>query len=160
MKSTVSTTKDNSSLVNKKLNKRDRQPSLDTKKNKKPRTSTETTPDSQKKKVQRNHVRSYLATASDKELDKLFEYLKKRKEKRSEPASDTEVDLNIPEADPGQETPYQEFKAPSGQTRQETTHDIQMHRKISCRDIASLEAELYPNRRRNSRKDKIKLTDR
>ena len=159
MKSTVSTTKDNSSLVNKKLNKRDRQPSLDTKKNKKPRTAAETTPDSQKK-VQRNHVRSYLATASDKELDKLFEYLKKRKEKRSEPASDTEVNLNIPEADPGQETLHQEFKTPSRQTRQESTHNIQIHRKISCRDIASLEAELYPDRRRNSRKDNIKLTDR
>ena len=154
MKSMVATTKDDSSLVDKRLNKRDRQPSLDTKKNKKPRTSAEMTPDSQKKKVQRNHVRTYLTTASDKELDKLFAYLKKRKEKRSESTLDTEVDLNIPEAGPVQDIPHQEA------TGQETTDGIRIHRKISRRDIASLEAELYPNQRSNSRKHKTKLTDR
>ena len=116
--------------------KRERTQSLEVKKNKKVKTA-----DAQlsevKQKSQRDHVRSWLTEASDKELDKLEEYIKKRRKKRTTTASRTESQTLTMVMDETNRSPeIRRRERRSNTDNKETIATVKVQRNISPQDIA------------------------
>ena len=144
-----------------KLRKRDRSPSDDAIKLKKLKCSELSTRASKPSSATRDQMKKFLTQASENELDKLTEFLLKRKRKRG---SNTPL-VTEPNLDVGEKVsqPTREKRS----WRREVSHDgvpeaptQTIVRKITASDISRAQAELFPEDELENQTKKPKLTER
>ena len=144
-----------------KLRKRDRSPSDDTIKLKKRKCSELSTRASKPSSSTRDQMKKFLTQASENELDKLTEFLIKRKRKRAsntplftEPNLDVEEKVSQPA---GEKQPWRREVSHEGVPEALTQTIV---RKITASDLSRAHAELFPEDELENQNKKLKLTER